>query len=1377
MAETEMLTLAGPEALSSFRVTRLVSAINKLVNSSVVTRVRSCQIHYVELAEGVKALTEDQLKKLDILLQYDHPLDKDDDLNEVLCAAVKDESGKYQLPDSVHLLRVLPRPGTISPWSSKATNITQVCGLGNVVSRVERGTGILLEVRPGFPILEHLRRDKFNCLSTVYDRMTHALYVDNKAPQFSDLFASEAPRRLVTVDILKSKDALAKANKELGLALGKDEMAYLIKAFKDTLHRNPTDVELFMFAQVNSEHCRHKVFNAAWTIDGKPMQRSLFSMIRNTHEKNPQHTISAYSDNAAVYDGFDAYLWYPDASAGNRWSSKSERVHTLIKVETHNHPTAVSPFPGAATGSGGEIRDEAAVGRGSKTRCGLSGYVVSDLHIPGLSQPWEAADVGRPSHIASPLQIMIDAPLGSAAFNNEFGRPAITGFFRTLTTKESGSDESGKRVFRGFHKPIMLAGGLGCVRPQLALKSDYKVTPGANLIVLGGPSMLIGLGGGAASSVGSGEGSAELDFASVQRGNPEMQRRAQQVIDACNSQGSRSPIECIHDVGAGGLSNAFPELVHDNGLGGRFELRNIPSLEPGMSPMELWCNESQERYVLAVAPKDLERFKALCVRERCPFAVVGVATSEERLVLTDKLLKTTPIDLDMSLLFGKPPRLHLTDNTKQPELKKLTFVKTADPNADLADSTNDEIVSVPLSESLSRVLQLPCVGSKSFLITIGDRTVTGLIDRDQFVGPWQVPVADVGVAATSLGGPGVITTGDALATGERPNVALISAEASARLAIAESLTNLFAADVRALNRVKISANWMSSAGTPGEGTALYQAVRAIAMELCPDLGVEIPVGKDSTSMRMSWDSTEVVSPLALCITSFCGVNDTSKTWTPDLTHDSDSSLVLVDLGCGHKSLGATSLAQCYGEIGESCADVRDTSLLKNFLEALIELHDSTYVEAYHDRSDGGLLVSLLEMAFAGHCGITISLPEEADLAIQTLYNEELGAVFQVNKENLEAFTAVLTSHGVPESAVSVVANPEFGSHKVRVLAAGEEILLSTRSHLEQLWSATSHSIQRLRDNPQSADQEFQAISDDSDPGLSYKITFDPSNDLGISTFTGSRPKVSILREQGVNSQLEMAWCFDQAGFETYDVHMTDILTGRVSLKDFCGFAACGGFSYGDVLGAGSGWAKSVLYNSRAKEEFRSFFNDRKDTFAFGSCNGCQFLTRLKQLIPGAESWPSFERNRSEQYEARVCTLEVSSDSVDESNSCLFLDGMQGSHIPIAVAHGEGRATFASSEEQAEFNKQGLTAVRYVDNYGVPTERYPFNPNGSPDGIAGVRTPNGRVLAMMPHPERVSRLEANSYYPADKAKEWSGYGPWIRLFRNARVWAQKQSGEN
>lgn len=1348
-----MIILPGSQALSNFRVSNLISDINSSVNSSVVTDIRSCQIHYIHVKES---LDEETINKLNVLLKYDNDLDLKDEKNQLLSNLVKlegdDENSitqlKQNLSQDTYLIRILPRSGTISPWSSKATNIVEVVGLGDKIERVERGLAILLTVRAGFPVLELFEKSQFSCFASVYDRMTQSLYINESIPKFNDLFEEHSPKPLVHVDIISSKENLIKANKEMGLALDEGEISYLIDAFKNILNRNPTDVELFMFAQVNSEHCRHKIFNADWKIDNEDKDMSLFQMIRNTHKLNPKYTISAYSDNAAVYEGSPAYVFAPNMKNKNSWTSTKETVHTLIKVETHNHPTAVSPFPGASTGSGGEIRDEGAVGRGSKPKCGLSGFSVSDLQIPDLKQPWEL-NIGKPNHIASPLDIMIEAPLGSAAFNNEFGRPCITGYFRTLTASVKSNE--GNEEIRGFHKPIMIAGGMGSIRPQLALKSDFKITPNSAIIVLGGQSMLIGLGGGAASSVASGEGSADLDFASVQRGNPEMQRRAQQVIDACNSLGLESPIQCIHDVGAGGLSNALPELVHDNGLGAKFELRDILSLEPGMSPMELWCNESQERYVLGVAQNNLELFKQICERERCPFAVVGTATSEQRLILTDKLLGTTPIDLEMSLLFGKPPKMSRNDLTKTLDLSPIN------------------VSNINLNESLSRVLQLPAVGSKSFLITIGDRTVTGLIDRDQFVGPWQVPVADVGVTCTSLGDE-LIKTGEALAMGEKPTIAIIDSAASAKMCVAESLLNLVAADIKTLDMVKLSANWMSSASTPGEGSALYKAVQAIGIDLCPDLGISIPVGKDSMSMKMTWEKNTVMAPLSLIITAFCGVNDTSKTWTPQLQKEDDTILVHVDLSAkSGKSLGGSAFAQVYKQIGNTCPTVHDNQILKGYLNATIALHNNADVLAYHDISDGGLLITLLEMAFAGRSGLDININGKQDVFTE-LFNEELGAVFQIRKSEYSSFVNIFETNGVTSEYISIVGTPVFDLiQDIQVKFNNEVVINEPRSKLQEQWTLTSYHMQKLRDNPQSADQEFGNIADNNDPGLQYALTFEPADDLSVKSLT-SRPKVAILREQGVNGQQEMAWSFQQAGFESVDVHMTDIISGKVTLDDFVGLAACGGFSYGDVLGAGNGWAKSVLYNERARNEFSKFFNERTDTFAFGACNGCQFLSKIKSLIKGAEDWPSFERNKSEQYEARVCTLEILPES--NENPSVFFDGMNGSRIPIAVAHGEGRAQWENEEQMNSFIKKGLVGARYIDNYGVATEKYPFNPNGSPNGITGIKSLNGRVLAMMPHPERVCRLESNSYYPLEESKKWEGYGPWIRLFRNARKWVAK-----
>lgn len=1344
MSSDKFLILPGPNALSPFRVNNLVQEIEKkLGKASIIKNVASSFTHYVSLKQE---LSESQLKLIEILLTYDSPVDKSVALNEKLLQVSSvggDESdieSKIQLDKDTYLIRILPRPGTISPWSSKATDIANICGLSDQIERIERGISLLIQVEPDFKLSDYIKKGEI--LTSVFDRMTQSLYLDTNAPKYNDLFAHHPPKPLVHVDLISDTNNLLKANKDLGLALDQGEIDYLINAFTQIIGRNPTDVELFMFAQVNSEHCRHKIFNADWTIDGLKKDLSLFKMIRNTHAKNPQYTISAYSDNAAVFEGPQGYVWTP-AFQTKEWKSIKETVHTLVKVETHNHPTAVSPFAGAATGSGGEIRDEGAVGRGSKSKAGLSGFSVSDLNIPNSRQPWER-DIGKPNHIASSLDIMLEAPIGSAAFNNEFGRPAINGYFRTLTTEVE--NHKGETEFRGFHKPIMLAGGLGAIRPDLALKNT-KITPGSKLIVLGGQSMLIGLGGGAASSISSGEGSAELDFASVQRGNPEIQRRAQQVIDACVSFGAeKNPIQFIHDVGAGGLSNALPELVHDNDLGAKFELRSILSLEPGMSPMEIWCNESQERYVLAVTSENLALFEEICNRERAPFAVVGEATEEQRLVLTDSLLNSTPIDLEMSVLFGKPPKMSRTALTQELKLKPF------------------DISQIQLSESIDRILQLPAVGSKNFLITIGDRFVTGLVDRDQMVGPWQTPVADVGVTATSLGET-VLSTGEALSMGEKPTLALISASASAKMSVAESLLNIFAADIPSLDRVKLSANWMSAASHDGEGAKLYEAVQAIGLDLCPDLGVSIPVGKDSMSMKMKWDDKEVTAPLSLTITAFAPVDNTSNTWTPQIVRKDDTQLVYVDLAADvKKSLGGSALAQVYKQVGNLAPTVHSNKLLKSFLESLVVLHKKLNVLAYHDVSEGGLLTTVLEMAFAGRTGVKLDL--KGDDLLTSLFNEELGAVFQINSSDLASFNEILNTNGVDSKYIQIIGEPIFDSAQtVSINYNNESVYENTRDVLQQLWANTSYQIQRLRDNPKTTDEEYESIKDNKDPGLSYQLTYSVSDDLGIDTKSSNKPKVAILREQGVNSQQEMAWCFSQAGFEAYDVHMSDILSGKVSLDKFVGIAACGGFSYGDVLGAGAGWAKSVLFNERARNEFIKFFQERQDTFAFGACNGCQFLSRISELIPGTESWPSFERNVSEQYEARFVMVEVDS---TQSNNSIFLDGMKGSKLPIVVAHGEGRASFQDSNLD-DFISKGQDVIKYVDNYGDIATTYPYLPNGSTNSIAGISSENGRVLAMMPHPERVCRKESNSWYPKEQAEEWGPYGPWIRLFRNARKW--------
>ncbi|GAA99747.1 uncharacterized protein L969DRAFT_447884 [Mixia osmundae IAM 14324] len=1257
---------------------------------------------------------------------------------------------------------VTPRSGTLSPWSSKATDIARICQLESV-ARIERGLLYLITLDEHIPTESLL----YLIAPKLHDRMTQTCM--SSLPDLDRLFATSAPGPLRTVGLIGQEDptaSLARANARLGLALAADEIKYLAKAFTEDLKRDPTDVELFMFAQVNSEHCRHKIFNADWTIDGEQQDLSLFAMIRNTHKLTPQHTISAYSDNAAVLEGYAAHRFSAGQSTESglpAYASREEDFPILIKVETHNHPTAVSPYPGAATGSGGEIRDEGAVGRGSKPKAGLAGFTVSNLLIPDFLQPWEK-DFGKPSHIASALDIMIDGPLGSCAFNNEFGRPGLTGYFRTYA--EEIPIEGKATEVRGYHKPIMIAGGLGNVRPEYALKQS--ISPGAHVIVLGGPGMLIGLGGGAASSMASGSSSADLDFASVQRENPEMQRRCQQVLDACTAR-DRNPIQSVHDVGAGGLSNALPELVHDANLGAVFELREVLVDDPGMSPMEIWCNESQERYVLAVGPDDLATFEKTARRERCPYAVVGVATSEQKLVVTDRLLGSRPIDLPMSTLFGKAPKLSRKAQRTSPtrhafDTSLLLYLPTA---------TTFESV---LSEAIDRVIRLPSVGSKAFLITIGDRSITGLVARDQMVGPWQVPVADVAVTRTSYGFD--VLTGEAMAMGERTPLALLSAKASARMAVGEALTNLAAASVTDLARVKLSANWMCAASHGDEGALLYEAVQAIGLDLCPSLGLSIPVGKDSMSMKMSWqageDTQSVTAPMSVIITAFAPVDQTARTWTPQLKTDLNEPtvLVLVDLAAGRLRMGGSALTQVFNQLGDDAPDVEDAKALKGFMSACQTLrHDQAQpVLAYHDRSDGGLFVTVVEMAFAGSIGIELMLQSlgRSDDPIASLFAEELGAVFQVRAAHLESFCSAFTSAGLSSTAIRVigrVAN-ERSDQIISIVNNGSSVWSASRADLQRKWAETSYRIQALRDNPETAKQEYDSLLQDS-PGLTYQVPFEPT--LPIVASLNDRPRVAILREQGVNGHLEMAWSFHQAGFNAIDVHMSDILGGRAQLSDFVGLAACGGFSYGDVLGAGSGWAKSILLHANARQQFFEFFNERSDTFALAVCNGCQLFGELKSILPGAEHWPGFKPNTSERFEGRTCLVEICAPP-SSGTDCLFLQGMQGTRIPVAVAHGEGRTHWEDVDSEAAFNASELGRVRYIDPATKQaTERYPLNPNGSAQGLTGVTTPNGRILALMPHPERVVALEANSWYPPEMLEKWQGKGPWFRLFENARRW--------
>jgi phosphoribosylformylglycinamidine synthase len=1359
------LILPGSLAFSDFRLKPLALAIG-------AREVRALWLHFVN---PLKELDERELETLKQILDYGTTPDSQDRLSQVLTDAVNHSSAPRD--DNTALFYICPRAGTISPWSSLASMIARTCTLEQAVKRIERGMVIAATFD------EPLDAERIPSPDTLHDRMTQT--ISRQLPDLDLLFGEHEPAQATTIsfeEYSSPQAALEHANKELGLAIDKSEIEYLVDAYTKELKRGPVDVELFMFAQVNSEHCRHKQFNADFTIDGIRKPHSLFGMIRNTHQRHPEFVVSAYSDNAAVLQGETASFWAPSQITGE-WAGTKETVHILCKVETHNHPTAVSPFPGAATGSGGEIRDEGAVGRGSRPKAGLAGFTVSDLLIPGFERPWEMRDVGKPAHIASSLDIMLEAPLGSAAFNNEFGRPCTTGYFRTLLMKVFTNDK--ETEIRGYHKPIMIAGGVGTVRPQHALKNPDIVPPGSHLLVIGGPAMLIGLGGGAASSVQSGEGKVDLDFASVQRGNPEVQRRAQEVIDACRSMGDKNPILFIHDVGAGGLSNALPELVHDSGLGAVFELREIDSADRGMSPLQIWCNEAQERYVLAVAPEDLELFKRICLRERCGYSVVGTAKREQHLTLIDRESRDhpTPIDLPMPVLFGKPPKMSRIVETRKLHLPAFD----SSLSIYIPDTPKDGL----LQEAVDRVLTLPAVGSKSFLITIGDRTVGGLTVRDQMVGKWQVPVADVSVTATSL--MSGVRTGEAMAMGEKPTLALISPAASARMAVAESLMNLAAASLfDRMSRVRLSANWMSASSHPGEAAALYEAVEAIGMDLCPKLGISIPVGKDSMSMKMKWSdpetkaAKEVTAPMSLVITAFAPVDRIDRTWTPALERFEDvgeTILMFVDLAVGKKAMGGSALAQTFGQVGDEAPDVHDVDVLKDYYDAVEQLHESGIVLAYHDRSDGGLFTTLVEMMFAGRCGLEVMLDgisptNNSKDVMETLFNEELGAVFQVRKKHEVEFNRCFATCGPPPGMLKKIGRVPPSSKQEISFSYGSTIIYrKSRSFLQQRWAATSHQLQRLRDNPNCADQEFAHILDDKNPGLSYNLTYTPKDNIlpfkaTISSAFTAKPRVAILREEGVNGQAEMAFAFHMAGFSPIDVHMTDIISERVSLQGFVGLAACGGFSYGDVLGAGQGWAKSVLFHEKTRKEFQQFF-ERPDTFTLGVCNGCQFLSKLKELIPGASLWPSFERNASEQYEARVCMVEVVDPKRPGQEQSVFLHGMHGSTLPVVTAHGEGKATFPSSFSSSStpeaLQNEGLVSLRYIDNYGTPTEKYPFNPNGSPQGITGVRSKDGRVLALMPHPERTILREVGSYIPREKTEEWGEHGPWNRLFRSARRW--------
>jgi len=1217
---------------------------------------------------------------------------------------------------------VTPRLGTVSAWSSKATDIAHVCGLATV-TRLERGTTYILRCT------EPLSGAELGRLAPLlHDRMTESIWTDEPLP--AALFTPAAARPLRTVALGGAGvAALGRANTEWGLALSADEIDYLVGAFR-SLGRDPTDAELMMFAQANSEHCRHKIFNAHFVIDGAGEALSPFAMIRATHGRNPAGVLSTYRDNAAVIEGSFAERFFP-APGTQRYAGMLEPVDILMKVETHNHPTAISPFAGAATGAGGEIRDEGATGIGAKPKAGLCGFSVSNLRIPGFLQPWEH-DAAKPERIASALEIMIAGPIGAAAFNNEFGRPNICGYFRVF---EQLRIEAQRRVRRGYHKPIMIAGGLGNVRRTDVEKKDVVV--GAPLVVLGGPSMLIGLGGGAASSMGSGQSSTDLDFASVQRGNAEMQRRAQEVIDRCWALGGENPILLIHDVGAGGLSNALPEAIAHSHRGGRIDLRKIPNAEPELSPMEIWCNEAQERYVIALAPGSAAAFGAICARERCPYAVVGEITGDGRLLVEDSATGSTVVDMPIEVLLGKTPRM-----TREVR----SAIKPVTP---LASGTHT------VADSLCPLLRLPTIADKSFLITIGDRSVGGLIARDQMVGPWQVPVADAAVTLAAFQG----YTGEAMSMGERAPVALLDAPASGRLAVAEAVTNMLAADVRRLTDIRLSANWMAACGAAGEDADLYATVRAVGIGLCAALGITIPVGKDSLSMKTAWTDADgehvVLAPVSLIVSAFAPVRDVRRSLTPVLDLSQPTRLVLVDLGGGKNRLGGSCWAQVHGEQGGVPPDLDAPGLLAAFFAALTELKDQDLVLAYHDRSDGGVLITLLEMAFAGRAGLEIDLGP-ADDAIGACFAEELGCVVQVAAARVEEALMILLRHGFGASTRDIGRPVEGSGIEVRV--DGREVYRGSRVDLHRCWSEVSYRIQALRDNSLCAEDEYARLLDEGDPGLHAALSFDPGEDIAARYVRGgARPAVAVLREQGVNSQTEMAAAFTRAGFDAYDVHMTDVLAGRVRLARFHGLIACGGFSYGDVLGAGEGWAKSILFNSVARDEFAAFFA-RPQTFTLGVCNGCQMLSALKELVPGAGTWPRFVSNRSEQYEARLCLVRV------PPSKSVLLAGMQGSVLPIAVAHGEGRAEFGAESAAAALLAQRLMSLQFVDNRDRPTDLYPFNPNGSPQGLAGVCNDDGRVTAVMPHPERVFRSVQNSWAP----RGWGEDGGWMRLFRNARL---------
>jgi phosphoribosylformylglycinamidine synthase len=1352
----------GGNAVSAFRVQQLRPRLQ-----AVHDKVSGISARFVHLVAADHAPDEAEKERLRALLTYGDP------------AAASEGS----------LIVVTPRFGTVSPWASKATDIAHNCGIA--LKRIERITEFRISLKGGLLGAPRLDAGQIQAIAALlHDRMTESAMFERSAAH--GLFSEVEPAVMEHVDVLAGgRAALVQANTRFGLALADDEIDYLVDAFKG-LGRNPSDVELMMFAQANSEHCRHKIFNASFTIDGAAQERSMFGMIRHTHQVSPQHTVVAYSDNASVIEGGTVERFIATSADSSRYAKQDALHHVLMKVETHNHPTAISPFPGASTGAGGEIRDEGATGRGSKPKAGLTGFTVSKLW-----GGWSEQAGGKPEHIASPLQIMTEGPLGGAAFNNEFGRPNLLGYFREYEQRTGD-------VMRGYHKPIMIAGGLGTIAAEQTKKIEFPA--GTLLIQLGGPGMRIGMGGGAASSMATGANAAELDFDSVQRGNPEIERRAQEVINHCWAQGQANPILAIHDVGAGGLSNAFPELSNDAGRGARFDLRRIPLEESGLAPKEIWCNESQERYVLAIAPESLPQFQAFCERERCPFSVIGVATQERQLVVGPVDLPVPPlgegrdgggrgvpppqpspggggsahpVDMPMNVLLGKPPKMHRDVKSVQRSFQPV------------------DLTGVGLQDAAIKVLSHPTVASKRFLITIGDRTVGGMTHRDQMVGPWQVPVADCAVTLADYKG----FAGEAMSMGERTPLAAIDAPASGRMAVAEAITNLLAAPVE-LSRVKLSANWMAACGEPGEDAALYETVRAVGMELCPALGVSIPVGKDSLSMRTQWtgggEARKVTSPVSLIVSAFATLEDVRTTLTPQLEATRDTTLVLVDLGKGRNRMGGSILAQVLDQVGDAVPDLDDAQDLISLVKAVNQLRDQGRILAYHDRSDGGLFAAACEMAFAGQVGVALNVdllvtegdgisdsradfgdaknwasqvgPRREELTLKALFNEELGVLLQVPTDARDEVMQVLRAHGLSRFSHFVgktrpaSSGIELGKGEVQVWRDTKSVFSARLADLHQVWDSVSWKICQQRDNPVGADAEHAAAGDPADPGLQVHLTFDPAvlpslpgegGGGGSAPYLNlARPKVAILREQGVNSHVEMAYTFTEAGFDAYDVHMTDLQSGRARLQDFKGFVACGGFSYGDTLGAGIGWARSITFNPQLAEEFKGFFG-RSDTFALGVCNGCQMLAELADIVPGAQAWPRFTTNRSERYEARLSQVEVL-----ESPS-LFFAGMAGSRLPIAVAHGEGFANFGSRGDQAKV----IAAMRFTDRHGKPTEAYPFNPNGSPGGLTAVTTADGRFTAMMPHPERVFRNVQMSWTSGDKSE----FSPWMRIWRNARRW--------